>query len=359
MVLPNQLFNILKKESSFFCGVPDSVLQSFTDQIKTKKTITHKIAVNEGSAVAMGVGYYLATKKKPCIYFQNSGLGNAFNPLISIAHQNVYSIPLILLIGWRGSPKSNDEPQHEAMGKITINTLKSLNIETIILNKKNIPRIKKKIRQKEKSLAILVPFKFFESKKRNHKIENKFLRMDFIKRFLETIPKKSKIISTVGYTSRELYQIRSKYNLTNGSDFYMVGGMGHASMVAYGYSEKKNNVFCLDGDGSFLMHMGSIRNIGIDKKRNFKHILLNNFTHESVGGMQTNSKGISFKNLVKSLGYKNYLKIEKKEEIKKKLLVFNKMKGPSFLEVIISEGTFKKLLRPKNLIKIKNNFIKK
>ena len=153
-------------------------------------------------------------------------------------------------------------------------------------------------------------------------------------------------------------QIRRENNLSNGKDFYMVGGMGHSSMVSLGYSLKsKKQIICLDGDGSLLMHMGSLRTIGFFANTNFKHILLNNNSHESVGGQTTNANKINFNDLTKSLGYKNFFKISKAKKIKFIIKKFLKCKGPSFLEVKISEGTINNLSRPKNLIKIKKQFM--
>ena len=97
----------------------------------------HIIATNEGAATSIGIGHYLTTKKIPCIYLQNSGLSNAINPLISIASKEVYSIPLLLIVGWRGSPKKNDEPQHLAKGRITRQLLKLLKIKYCILREEN------------------------------------------------------------------------------------------------------------------------------------------------------------------------------------------------------------------------------
>ena len=153
-------------------------------------------------------------------------------------------------------------------------------------------------------------------------------------------------------------QIRSEKKLNKGKDFYMVGGMGHSAMVAMGYSLNSNKqTFCLDGDGSVLMHMGSLRTFGYFGNSKLNHILLNNNSHESVGGQQTTALKINFNKLTKSLGYKNYYKISKINEIKPTLKKMINSKGPSFLEVLISEGTLSNLCRLKNFIKIKNDFM--
>lgn len=367
MIFVEHLLRIFKKKKVFFyTGVPDSILKNFSTYLDKLSKSKHVLATNEGSAVSIGIGYYLSTKKIPCIYMQNSGLGNAINPLSSIAHKKVYSIPLLLLIGWRGSPKKNDEPQHKTKGKITPKLLKLLDINYCILRNKSdlskLSRLLEKSYNEKKPVACLVEQGTLKTKKTIKKIKNNklsILRKDFIYRLLKNMPNNSKIISTTGYTSRELLHVRNEKKIFKGKDFYMVGGMGHTAMVGLGHSlNSKKKVICLDGDGSILMHLGSLRTFGYFGKSNLKHILLNNNSHESVGGQITNAININFKNLVKSLGYRNYFKIRKKNEIDLVLNQFIKSKGPSFLEVLISVGSINNLLRPKNLIKIKNKFIK-
>ena len=366
MILVENLINVLKeKKIDFYTGVPDSILKIFCSHIENFPKKKHIISTSEGSATSIGIGYYLSTKKIPCIYLQNSGLSNAINPLISIASKEVYSIPLLLMIGWRGAPKKPDEPQHLAKGKITPKLLKLLKINYCILNKeKDLNKLKniiKKANQNKRVVACLIKKGTLYTKKKIKKnLNTKFiLRSDFIKIFIKLIPKKSKLISTTGYTSRELMEIRSRNKISNGKDFYMVGGMGHSSSVALGYAlNSKKNIFCLDGDGAILMHLGSMRTIGYLKNENLKHIVLNNNSHESVGGQTTTASGIDFKKLSKSLGYRHYLIINSKKNLKSKIKNFIKKKGPSLLEVKINSGSLDNLSRPKNLVKIKNKFMK-
>ena len=366
MILVKDLINNLKKNNiSFFTGVPDSILKDFCNYLTKLPKKQHIIAANEGSAISLGIGYYLSKKKIACVYLQNAGLSNAINPLISIAHKKIYSIPLLLIIGWRGSPKKNDEPQHILKGKITKNLLKLLNIPFFILRKKKdlikMNRLIKFSNRTKNAVACLIEKDTLKDQKKliyKQKVQFFPLRRHLILELLKQISKNTKIISTTGYTSRELMQIRSENNLSNGKDFYMIGGMGHSSMVSLGYSLKsKKQIICLDGDGSLLMHMGSLRTIGFFANSNFKHILLNNNSHESVGGQTTHAGKINFNKLTKSLGYKNFFKISKVEKIKFIIKKFLKSKGPSFLEVRISEGTMNNLPRPKNLIKIKKQFM--
>jgi len=365
MIFVKNLIKTLKKNKiNFFTGVPDSILKNFSSYLEKYPKNKHVIAANEGAATSIGIGYYLAKKKIPCIYLQNSGLSNAINPLISIASKTVYSIPLFLMIGWRGSPRKNDEPQHLAKGKITQNLLKLLKIDFCILRKESdlnkLKKLIKKAQNEKKIIACLIEKDTLQTKKNKIKKKNNnlILRSDFIKNFLSLIPKKCKVISTTGYTSRELMEVRQKTESENGKDFYMVGGMGHSSSVAMGYAlNSKKKIFCLDGDGSILMHLGPLRTIGYLKNKNLKHIVLNNNSHESVGGQITTADGIDFKKLSISIGYKNYFKISNIKKVKLILNKFIKTQGPSFLEVKIKNGSLKKLSRPKNLIKIKENFM--
>ena len=367
MILVENLLKTLKKNKiSFFSGVPDSVLKNLSIHLDAYNSKNHKMAVNEGSAVAIGIGHYLSKKKIPCVYMQNSGLGNAINPLISIAHEKVYKIPLLLLIGWRGSPNSKDEPQHNVKGKITPKLLKLLDINFCKIKfKKDLKKldslIQKSLKEK-KIVACLVENKILETNKKKilkKKLYTGLDRETFIINLLKVIKKDTKIVSTTGHTSRELMYVRKKEKLNKGKDFYMVGGMGHSLSVCLGINlQSKKPIICLDGDGSALMHLGSMFSCGFDKKINLKHILLNNNSHESVGGQVTGARKINFQKLTKSLGYKNYFRISKKKDIKNVLKKLLKSKESSFLEVLINSKFSKNLPRPKNLLDIKNNFIK-
>jgi len=366
MIRVNSLINLLKNNNSnFFTGVPDSVLKelSFFLQKKTKKN--HIIATNEGAAVSLGIGNYLSTKNVPCIYMQNSGLSNALNPLISIAHEKVYSIPLILIIGWRGSPRIKDEPQHNVKGKITENILKLLNIKyTIIRSNSDLKKFDKQIKiakKKNTIVACLIEKGTLEKTKKVNKKKD-FYKLDkefFLKTLLQTLEKNTKIISSTGYNSRELMYLRNKYKIKNSTDFYMVGGMGHTASVALGYSlSNKKKTICVDGDGSFLMHLGSIKTVGTFANKNFKYILLNNNSHDSVGGQSTYANDVDFERLSKSMGFKRFYSITDDKNLKKNIKNFLKGNSLNFLEVKVSNSKIKKLPRPTDLINIKKLFMK-
>ena len=344
MIKVNSLIDLLKKNNSnFYTGVPDSVLKELSYSLQKKGKKNHIIATSEGSAVSLGIGHYLSTRKVPCVYMQNSGLSNALNPLISIAHKKVYSIPLILIIGWRGSPKIKDEPQHNANGDL----------------KKFDKQIK--IAKRNKTIVACLIEQGTLEKKKNLVKKSDFYKLNkelFLKTLLHTIEKNTKIISSTGYNSRELMYLRDKYKIKNSSDFYMVGGMGHTSSVALGYSLfSKKKTICIDGDGSFLMHLGSIKTAGTFADTNLKYILLNNNSHDSVGGQNTHVNDIDLEKLSKSLGFKKFFSINDDKNMKKKIQNFLKGNSLNFLEVKVSNSKIKKLPRPTDLIKIKKIFM--
>ena len=365
MINVDSLINLLKKnDSNFFTGVPDSVLKELSSSLQSKNK-NHIIATNEGSAVSLGIGHYLSTKKIPCIYMQNSGLSNALNPLISIAHKRVYSIPLILIIGWRGSPRIKDEPQHNVKGEITESILKLLNIKYTILRSNNdLNKFDKQIKIAKKKSSIVAcliePGTLEKIKKVDKKKDFYILDKElFLKTLLLTLKKNTKIISSTGFNSRELIYLRDKFKIANGEDFYMVGGMGHTTSVALGYSlSSKKNIICIDGDGSLLMHLGAIKTAGTFANKNFKYILLNNNSHDSVGGQNTHANNVNFEKLSKSLGFKKFYSIKNENNLKKSIKTFLSEKKLSFLEVKISNSKIKKLPRPTDLIKIKKLFMK-
>ena len=357
-----KILKILKKNKiEFFTGVPDSVLENFCNSLTRLNKNKHIISANEGGAVSIAAGYNLSTKKIPVVYFQNSGLGNTINPITSIIHKEIYGIPMILFIGWRGALNLKDEIQHKVQGKITLEQLNLLNIKYKIFNKNNFNKQLNQLIRYTKNSNHPVAFLFkkgdLETVKNNKKNKKKYInRSQFISKLI-SISKRSKIIATTGFTSRELFQIRQNKENKIKNDFYMVGGMGHSSMVALGYSlGSKKQTVCLDGDGSFLMHMGALAISSKFAAKNFKYILLNNSCHESVGGQPTAIDKINLKQFSQSIGYKKYFILKDSKSIKHTLNLFIKSNGPSFLNVLINPGSLKNLMRIKNLREIKKNF---
>ena len=370
MIDVKNLIKVLKENKiNFYAGVPDSVLKNFTNFLDKEKKFEHLILTNEGSAISAGIGYYLSSNKIPAVYMQNSGIGNSLNPIISIAHKKVYKIPLLLIIGWRGAPNLKDEPQHLAQGKITKQILKLCGIKYFVLDKNiHLKKLKKLIsysRKNREIVAILIKKNTLKTnelkKKNNKKINGNFLtRSIFIDELLKCINKDYKLISSTGYLSRDLYN-KINVNNFNISPFYMVGGMGHTSILSLGYSLRTNKkkIVCLDGDGSFLMHLGSVVSISKYAKNNFKYILLNNNVHESVGGQTTNIE-IYLKLFSKSIGYKKYFFLNRIKKANKIIKSFLAHEGPSFLEVSVKVNlSDNDLPRPKNLKRVFKNFVRK
>ena len=355
------LQTFLDLEVKFFTGVPDSLLKEicfcFNNSLSKSK---HVIASNEGSAIALGIGHYLATSRPALIYMQNSGLGNTINPLVSLSHKEVYSIPSILLIGWRGeilddNSQLDDEPQHRAQGKITCKQLKLMGIDYFILDK-NTKNYKKLIKQnleislkKKVPFAILVRKNIFLKNKiiNNHRNNPKLLsRENIIREIINLIPKNTFIVSTTGFASRELFEIRKIKKMAHSKDFLTIGGMGYASQIAVGIALAKPNqkILCIDGDGSLLMHSGVLAINALCP--NFVHILINNGVHDSVGAQPTNADRIKLSKLAKEFGYEYSKTVENKIDLRKSLKEVFVQNKSSFIEIISLKGARLDLARP-------------
>mgnify|MGYP001256023317 FL=1 len=358
-IKPLYFFNFLKKKKiKFFTGVPDSLLKELCLCIDQKTSEeNHIITANEGNAIAIASGSFLASNSIPLVYMQNSGLGNAVNPLLSLCDSQVYSIPMLLLIGWRGEPGVKDEPQHIKQGRIQTDLLNTLGIPYIILskNEKNfkskVSDILKIAKNESKPVAILVKKNTFEKFDSKPVLESDGLelsREEALEIILNQIDNKSIIVSTTGKTSREIFEIRKKNNQLHYQDFLTVGSMGHCTSIGLGIAlEKKNRkVFVIDGDGALLMHMGSLTNVVSIKPKNFFHILINNKVHESVGGQSTAAKNIDLSNVIKGIGYPHQFLALSRTQLKKNICRLINSVGPSFLEVIVRPGSRNDLGRP-------------
>jgi len=356
-------YNELKKIGiDFFTGVPGSILNDLCSMINMRTSSDkHIITANEGNAIALAAGYYLANKKIALVYMQNSGLCNALNPLTSLVCKDVYSIPVLLIIGWRGAPGEPDEPQHKMQGKITLKLLKILNIPYIILPK-SLSKIKKRLKKSiahmlrtETPYAIVVkknifsPYSIFPEYSTKYKIS----REEALHTVLSSLKNDYVVISTTGRISREIYQYRELYNESHEKDFLSVGSMRHASQIALGIaiSKKNINVYCIDGDGSLVMHMGSLGINALLLPKNFRHIILNNGAHDSVGGQATVGFKINFPAVARACGYKYCLSVDNNTDLIKMINFIKKNDGPIFLEIKIRTGDIKKIGRPKNINK--------
>jgi len=360
MINPKIFFNDLKKENiTFFTGIPDSLLKSFCAYIAdNSESNSHIIAANEGGAISLGVGYHLATNKVPLIYMQNSGLGNAINPLLSIADKEVYAIPMLLMIGWRGEPHVEDEPQHKKQGRVTIDLLNSMEIPYFILspetsNDNACLTLKKALDLAIKNnspCALVVKKGSFENYKLINQFKGDFLlnREQSLKIIVDELDEQDIVIATTGVASRELFEYREELGQGHEKDFLTVGGMGHANQIALGIALYKpnNQIFCFDGDGAILMHMGSLAiNANVDCK-NLKHIIFNNGAHDSVGGQPTVAHKISISSAAKAFGYDKVLVARNENEIKKSIKGLKEFKGTALLEILINKGFRSDLGRP-------------
>ncbi len=357
-----------KNDIDFFCGVPDSLLKDicayFANNIDEKK---HIITANEGNAIALAAGYYLATGKIALVYMQNSGIGNAINPLLSLTDEDVYNIPLLMLIGWRGEPGIKDEPQHKKQGKVTDKILEAIGVEYSLLSdtpKEAQSQVKfacDYMQKTKKPYALIVKNNTFEKyllKKSDNNFE--MTREEAITVIVDNLKENDVIVSSTGLISRELYEYREKLNQPHYRDFLTVGSMGHSSSIAMGIALQKpyQNVYCFDGDGAAIMHLGALPAISSQKLENFKHIIFNNEVHDSVGAQPSCANIINFKNLADSCGYDNTYSVKTKTGLLNILSEFINTKGANFLEIKVKSGYRKDLGRPsKELIEAKENFM--
>lgn len=365
-----ELWNLFKNEKFvFFTGVPDSTFKpwmSFLDK-KDGKGLQNIIACNECEAVAIATGYHLATGEIGTVYMQNSGLGKAVNPLTSLTDSEVYSIPILLMIGWRGEPNIKDAPQHKKMGRITLPLLELLEIPYFILPKKienvkrQLQKAKKYLLEKSSPFAIVIRKDKIEPNKDKEIQNNNYdiTREKALEIILNNLEPDTKIISTTGKVSRELFELRKRRG-ESPSDFYTVGSMGCSSSIALGYalnSERKTVV--IDGDGSLIMQMGTLATIGYYKPNHFYHIVIDNHSHDSTGGQPTVSKRIDFREIALGNAY-NYVKtVKSNDEIKLGLKELFSSKGPSMLIIKVNKGSRNNLGRPPiSPTQIKLNFMK-
>ena len=370
MIIPEKFIEFLvKNNADFFTGVPDSTFKGLTTCFDNgSESFTHLNASNECEAVGIASGYHLGTGKVPVVYMQNSGLGKTVNPYTSMAAEEVYSIPLLMFVGWRGEPGKKDEPQHKLMGRITKKLLESLEIKHDILSVDNwenqVLSALSYCRKKSRPFAIIIKKgTFAEASIRKQKSEKKYLpRENILKIILENAPEDSLFISTTGKTSREIFEIRENTGTPHDHDFYTVGSMGCASSIALGVShgEHLKPVFIIDGDGAALMQLGTFAALGKHgQKKDITHILINNHVHESTGAQKTISDTVSFEGIAKNCGYRQVESAQNKNEIVQALNDFRKSKGLKLLVIKSSPGSRPDLGRPTTTpIENKNNFMK-
>jgi len=357
MISLHDFLKALKQNGvTMFTGVPDSLLKNFCAYIRDNEPRERNIiTANEGNAISLAAGHYLGTGEIALTYMQNSGLGNSVNPLTSLVDREVYSIPVLLVIGWRGEPGVKDEPQHVKQGRVTTKLLETLEIpyEIVSSETKDIESVVYKAVNYMKTnlspYAIVVKKGSFEEYE-GMSTEGTALelsREEAIEIIAKSMPLDSVIVSTTGKASRELFEIRERLSQGHKRDFLTVGSMGHSSSIALGISlGSTKKVFCLDGDGSVIMHMGSMAIIGDMKPRNFFHIVLNNESHESVGGQPTVGGKIDIPTIANACGYEHAKSVTTKKDLQEAMKSTQKNKGPMLIEVMVKKGARKDLGRP-------------
>ena len=356
--------------SEFYTGVPDSQLKALCNFLMNTYGIDskhHVIAANEGNCTALAAGYHLSTGKIPVVYMQNSGEGNIINPVASLLNDKVYAIPVIFVVGWRGEPGLHDEPQHIYQGEVTLKLLEDMDIKSFVIDKETSDEEVKvamdefsQILATGKNVAFVIrkgALSYIE--KVVYKNDNQMVREDIIKHIV-AVSGEEPIVSTTGKASRELFEIREVNQQSHKYDFLTVGSMGHSSSIALGVAINKPNtkVWCIDGDGAVLMHMGAMAVMGANKPNNIIHIVINNGAHETVGGMPTVASDIDIVAIAKACGYPNAISVDTFEALDVALINAKESKELFLIEVKCSIGARDDLGRPTTTaLENKQNFM--
>mgnify|MGYP003461774626 FL=1 len=358
MIQPEKFYQALANEDiTFFAGVPDSLLKNLCAYI-TDHTDPHNniIAANEGGAVGLAAGYHLATGKIPAVYMQNSGEGNVVNPLMSLTDKDVYHMPLLLIIGWRGEPGVHDEPQHVKQGKVTLPLLDAMGIEHTTLSadeneaEQQVRHAAERMRKTGEAYALVIRKGTFADYKLINTVadESQLTREKAIQMVAEAMDSRAAAVSTTGKIRRELFEYRAGSGQGHERDFLTVGSMGHASQIALGIalSQPDRNIYCFDGDGAVLMHMGALAITGSMQPANFYHILFNNGVHDSVGGQPTVGYKVDLPEVAAACGYKTVLSVDNAEDLSDVLADLTDNDAPLFLEIKVKKGARADLGRP-------------
>ena len=357
MIRPEFFIEALKEKGiDCFAGVPDSLLKNICAYITDHFDAAHNIiAANEGAAVGLAAGHYLATGQPACVYMQNSGEGNIINPLASLTDQEVYNIPVLLLIGWRGRPGVHDEPQHVKQGKVTTGLLNVMGVNYEVLAKeedkaaKQIEKAAKSLTNKEVFALVIEKDTFEDYKLQNVEVNDLTMtREEAIQTVAAALGEKDCIVSTTGMISRELFEYRAAMNQGHERDFLTVGSMGHASQIALGIAMAKNDrkVWCFDGDGAAIMHMGSMAIVANKAPKNYVHVVFNNGAHDSVGGQPTVGLKIDLPRVARAVGYPHTYSVSTKDDLMDVLNEVKKNNDLSLIEIKVKKGNRKDLGRP-------------
>ena len=356
--------------SDFYAGIPDSLLKPLCNYLMHTYGIDpehHLIAANEGNCAALGAGYYLATGKVPVVYMQNSGEGNIINPLASLLSDKVYAIPRICVFGWRGEPGVLDEPQHVYQGLVTVKLLADMGVKAFIIGKETTVDELKDVMTKYRTLLndgkdvafVIRNGGLSYEKNVVYQNDNTMLREEIIRHIVE-VSEKDPIISTTGKASRELFEIREANGQSHKYDFLTVGSMGHSSSIALGVAihKPRQKIWCIDGDGAVLMHMGAMAVLGSVKPQNLVHVVINNGAHETVGGMPTVANKISLPAVAKACGYDTVDHVDDFDSLDKVLKRSKEKAGLHFIEIASAIGARTDLGRPTTTtLENKKNFM--
>lgn len=356
--------------SDFYTGVPDSQIKALCNYLINTYSIDpkhHLIAANEGNCTALAAGYHLATGKVPVVYMQNSGEGNIINPVASLLNDKVYAIPCIFIIGWRGEPGIHDEPQHIYQGEVTVKLLEDMDIKPFIIGMDTTDDEVEKamsdfreILAKGKSVAFVIRKNALTyDGKVKYENKNSMVREEIIQHIVKYTGE-DPVVSTTGKASRELFETRVANGQSHKYDFLTVGSMGHSSSIALGIAINKpdTKIWCIDGDGAVLMHMGSMALMGANAPKNMVHIVINNGAHETVGGMPTVAEKINLVEIAKACGYPNAMCVDNFDDLDKELEKAKRRNELSFIEVKCSIGAREDLGRPTTTaLENKENFM--
>ena len=362
------LVNIIGAD--FYTGVPDSQLKALCNYLMNTYGIDpqhHIIAANEGNCTALAAGYHLATGKVPVVYMQNSGEGNIINPVASLLNDKVYAIPMVFVVGWRGQPGTHDEPQHIYQGEVTVRLLEDMDIRTFVITKDTtdeeaaaaMEEFRSVLAQGKDVAFVIGKGALTYDGKVVYKNDNTMVREDIIRHIVKASGK-DPIVSTTGKASRELFEIREANGQGHQYDFLTVGSMGHSSSIALGVALQKpdTRVWCVDGDGAVLMHMGSMAVLGANAPKNMIHVVINNGAHETVGGMPTVAAEIDLVAIAKACGYPYAVSVDSFDDLDRELEAAKERNALSLIEVKCSIGARDDLGRPTTTaLENKQNFM--
>ncbi len=356
--------------SDFYTGVPDSQLKALCDYLMVTYGIDpkhHVIAANEGNCTALAAGYHLATGKVPVVYMQNSGEGNIINPVASLLNDKVYAIPVVFIVGWRGEPGIHDEPQHIYQGEVTVKLLEDMDIATFIIGKDTTDEEAeaamagfRTILAQGKDVAFVIrKGALTDAPKPEYKNGNSMSREEII-RHIAAATGEDPVVSTTGKASRELFEIRAANGQSHKYDFLTVGSMGHSSSIALGVAIQKpeQTIWCVDGDGAVLMHMGAMSVIGANRPKNLIHVVINNGAHETVGGMPTVAGEIDLVAIAKACGYAYAVCVNNFDDLDRELAAARQRGELTLIEAKCAIGAREDLGRPTTTaLENKQNFM--